>query len=62
MGITGTERVLDPPEVLLEPCEAFEHRFEDPGVCAACGWLADDHADDHATDNHAVDPGARTAA
>jgi hypothetical protein len=32
-----------PGAVLAEPCLEFAAQFEEPGVCAGCGWLEDDH-------------------
>ena len=38
-SITTTEPI---PAVRWEPCEAF-HDETVEGVCAGCGWAADDH-------------------
>lgn len=44
MASMRTEIVLDAPAVLLEACSAFAALPDEPGICAACGWLEDDHA------------------
>lgn len=31
------------PAVAWEPCPEFVADETDPGVCADCGWLEDDH-------------------
>ena len=43
MASTRTEIVLDAPEVLLEPCSSFAALGDEPGICATCGWLEEDH-------------------
>lgn len=32
------------PAVDWEPCPEFGADATEPGVCAGCGWLEDDHA------------------
>jgi hypothetical protein len=29
--------------VLVEACLEFEAEVDEPGVCAACGWLEEEH-------------------
>jgi hypothetical protein len=41
MGTTITTLHLA-PAVRFEPCAHF-HADVEPGVCAGCGWTADDH-------------------
>ena len=34
---------IEAPAVLLEVCGTFVADPEEAGICAACGWLEDDH-------------------
>jgi hypothetical protein len=33
------------PAVLADRCGTFAADPDEPGVCAGCGWLADEHPD-----------------
>ena len=38
-----TITTLEAPLVLIDPCAGFSASADEPEICAACGWLADDH-------------------
>jgi hypothetical protein len=42
----GTEDTGLAPAVDWEPCPDFTPDAAEPGVCAGCGWLEDDHVVD----------------
>ena len=46
-GVTAALTTLEAPLVLIDPCTGFSASVDEPEICAACGWLADDHATDH---------------
>jgi hypothetical protein len=31
------------PDVAFEACETFDAEETEPGICAGCGWLDDEH-------------------
>jgi hypothetical protein len=31
------------PDVAFEACDAFDADLAEPGICAGCGWLDDEH-------------------
>ena len=35
---------LPAPDVAVEACATFDGDPAEPGICAACGWLDDEHA------------------
>jgi hypothetical protein len=34
---------LSAPDVAFEACDAFAAEETEPGICADCGWLDDEH-------------------
>jgi hypothetical protein len=34
---------LPAPDVAFEVCDAFDADPTEPGLCAGCGWLGDEH-------------------
>ena len=34
---------LTAPDVAFEACSAFDGDPSEPGICAGCGWLDDEH-------------------
>jgi len=34
---------LPAPGVAFEACENFDSDVTEPGICAGCGWLDDEH-------------------
>jgi len=40
---TAIVTTLEAPLVLIDPCVGFAASLDEPQICAACGWLADDH-------------------
>ncbi len=34
---------LTAPDVALEACARFDADVAEPGICAGCGWLDDEH-------------------
>ena len=32
------------PDVAFEACPTFDADLTEPGICAGCGWLDDEHA------------------
>ncbi len=33
------------PTVLADRCDSFAGDLDEPGICAGCGWLRDEHPD-----------------
>jgi hypothetical protein len=33
------------PTVLADRCDCFAGDIDEPGICAGCGWLRDEHPD-----------------
>jgi hypothetical protein len=31
------------PAVLADRCDTFAAEIDEPGICAGCGWLRDEH-------------------
>ena len=40
----ATVTTLEAPLVLIDPCTGFSASAAEPGICAGCGWLDDEHA------------------
>jgi len=36
---------IEAPAVLFDRCPTFAAVADEPGICATCGWLLDDHVD-----------------
>ena len=36
---------FEAPHVLADRCDAFTADVDEPAICAACGWFADEHVD-----------------
>ena len=36
---------FDAPAVLADRCDTFAGDADEPGICACCGWLRDEHID-----------------
>ncbi len=43
--MSGLRSDFEAPFVLADRCGAFAGDPDEPGICATCGWLHDEHQD-----------------